>query len=897
VPVDAVSGVYIAKAVMDGTHEFAETEGASHIVFIVRDDARPADVVLQTSDTTWQAYNKYGGANLYCDGPIANTGAYANSCLGRATKVSYNRPFDTRGHSPQSFLFNADYPMIRFLEANGYNVKYWSGIDTDRRGADLTAAGLKPKTFISVGHDEYWSASQRTHVENARAAGVNLAFFSGNEVYWKTRWEASIDGTSTAHRTLVTYKETIDGAKTDPAVGPDGQPIWTGTWRDPRFAPHDGGRPENALIGTIWTVNNGTSAITVPASMAAMRLWRNTRVAALTAGEATLAPGSLGYEWGEDLDNGFRPAGLVRLSSTTVENVEKIVDFGATVGNGTATHHLTLYRHGSALVFGASTVQWAWGLDGEHDDNQFGPVSHTPDQAMRQATVNLLADMGAQPSTLRVGDGLFSASQTNDSAPPSSTITSPMSGTFESGSPVVISGTAGDLDGQVAGVEVSVDGGATWRAAQGRTAWSFNWVPSAAGSTTIRSRAVDDSGNLEEPGGGVTVSVVTCVYPCSSLFRPTQVPAVLSVDDSGDVELGVKFKSDIDGFITGVRYYRGPNNRTTPGFPHVGNLWAIDGTNLATAVFTNETATGWQEVTFAQPVAITANTVYVASYHAPVGGYSATSGYFAGSGVASPPLHALPSSIDPSTNGLYLYGQHAMPTNSFNATNYWVDVVFTPTLQDAIPPVISSIKATTIDSSKVTVTWLTDEDTKWRVDYGTDPNILTDTIPPPGTLSVTNDNFATQHEVTLTGLQSNTTYYYRIAATDRSANKTVAFAPTFTVPGPTLRDTASTDFAAGTRTGTYVSETADGEVILSPSVGSEFSGPTLPAGWVAVPWSQTGYSAIENGVLVVDGARVASCQTDANGACIPGETTTVTPSAVFTAPHSLDFSARFSGLR
>ena len=85
-------------------------------------------------------------------------------------------------------------------------------------------------------------------------------------------------------------------------------------------------------------------------------------------GVATLSPETLGYEWDEDLDNGARPAGLVHLSSTTVDGVEKIIDFGATIGIGTATHSLTLYRHASgALVFGAGTVQWSWGLDGTHD--------------------------------------------------------------------------------------------------------------------------------------------------------------------------------------------------------------------------------------------------------------------------------------------------------------------------------------------------------------------------------------------------------------------------------------------------------------------------------------------------------------------------------------------------
>src|SRR5439155_6406826 len=119
-------------------------------------------------------------------------------------------------------------------------------------------------------------------------------------------------------------------------------------------------------------------------------------------------------------------------------------------------------------------------------------------------------------------------------------------------------------------------------------------------------------------------------------------------------------------------------------------------------------------------------------------------------------------------------------------------------------------------------------------------------------------------------------------------------APSFTVPGPTLRDTTATDFAAGTPTNTYVSQTGDGEAILAPTKGSEFSGPSLPTGWIEVPWSSEGYSVIVNGVLMVDGARVASCVTAANGVCLPEDTTT-TPSAIYTAPHSLEFSANFSG--
>ena len=193
----AVSGIYFAKL------NRSDTGGSSQIFFIVRDDNRRADVIAQTSDTTWQAYNRYGGYSLYCAPAgvgLSNAGSeYANSCANRAAKVSYNRPFDTRDHDARSFIFNAEYPMVRWLEANGYDVKYWAGVDTDRRGADLVNTTLKPSVFVSMGHDEYWSGNQRTQIEAARGAGVNLAFFSGNEMFWKTRYEADTDGDGVPH--------------------------------------------------------------------------------------------------------------------------------------------------------------------------------------------------------------------------------------------------------------------------------------------------------------------------------------------------------------------------------------------------------------------------------------------------------------------------------------------------------------------------------------------------------------------------------------------------------------------------------------------------------------------------------------------------------------------------
>ena len=404
VPSNATSGIYFAKLVReDGT------PGTSHIVFVVRDDNGTSELLFQTSDTTWQAYNDYGGNSLYTGAPV-----------GRAYKVSYNRPFNTRGNQySRAWLFGAEYPMVRWIEANGYDVSYSTGVDSDRRGAEL----LEHAAFLSVGHDEYWSAAQRTNVEAARNAGIHLAFFSGNEVFWKTRWESSIDGSGTPYRTLVSYKETHANAKIDPLPN-----VWTGTWRDPRFSPPaDGGRPENNLTGTIFTMNCcRQDSIKVPEALGKLRFWRNTSVATLAPGQvATLAPGVIGYEADEALDNGFKPSGLVKLSSTTLNVGSYLLDHGSTYGSGTATHSLTEYRHSSgALVFGAGTIRWPWGLDVHHDFDAATPnVTTTPDIRMQQATVNLFADMGVQPATLQ--SGLVAATP----PPPTLTALSPSSAT------------------------------------------------------------------------------------------------------------------------------------------------------------------------------------------------------------------------------------------------------------------------------------------------------------------------------------------------------------------------------------------------------------------------------------------------------------------------------------
>jgi len=651
VPSTAVSGVYLALLHRN------DTGGESQIPFIVRNDASTSDVLYQTSDTTWQAYNNYGGDNLY-GGPTYDS-------PNRSLKVSYNRPFSTRGwEGGRDYLFANEYPMIRFLEHNGYDVSYFSGIDTARLGSLIT----KHKTFVTVGHDEYWSGEARANVTAARNAGVNLAFFSGNDNYWKTRWENSTDGSSTPYRTLVCYKETWANSKIDPSAQ------WTGTWRDPRFSPpSDGGNPENALGGTLYMSNNTDLPIQVNTTEGRMRIWRGTTLSTLAAGQTvSLSAHTVGYESNEDLDNGFRPAGLIDMSTTTGSTPQRLQDFGTLTLPGTTTHHITLYKAPSgALVFSAGTIQWAWGLDDDHDGG-----ASTIDPRMQQATVNLLADMSAQPLTIITG--LSASPASSDHTAPTSTVTTPTAGqTVPNGTVITATGSATDAGGGVVGgVEVSADGGSTWHPAIGRASWSYTFVSHGSGALAIRSRATDDSGNTETPGAGVTINQ-TC--PCS-LFG-NAVPGTTDAGDVSNTELGVRFTPTVSGFVNGIRFYKSTSNTG----PHTGTLWSSTGTALATGTFSGETATGWQSLTFTTPVAVTAGTTYVASYLAPHGGYSADSSFFTVADWRAGPLTAL-RAIGTSLNGVYKDGG-GFPAASFGDANYYVDVNFSTSSQ--VPPTVS----------------------------------------------------------------------------------------------------------------------------------------------------------------------------------------------------------------
>jgi len=314
IPTNWVSGIYLVKLIA-GT-----SKGESLASFVVRDDARVADFILSTTKNTSQAYNNWGGKSLYEFNSLNGAKAFA---------VSFNRPETDNGGMGQHV--NWELSMIRFMEREGYDIKYISNEDMHKTPGILNNA----KAYLSVGHDEYWSYEMRQSAQVAQAAGIHSAFLASNTCYWQVRFGP--DSRGVANRVMTSYKE--QALTQDPIAD---KKLVTTNWRTIPVSGDPVAQPENALMGVMYHGDPVNGALV--ADDVSHWLFSGTGI---TKGQSLA--GLLGYETDARFNNGFEPARLRSIfASPDPYGTSSVVSF---------------IKDSGAFVLGAGTMQWSWGVD------------------------------------------------------------------------------------------------------------------------------------------------------------------------------------------------------------------------------------------------------------------------------------------------------------------------------------------------------------------------------------------------------------------------------------------------------------------------------------------------------------------------------------------------------
>jgi hypothetical protein len=218
----------------------AETGPQRYVPITVRSASTGGKVVIKNSTETWQAYNTWGGYNLY-NGP-AGSSDYNN----RALAVSLDRPYDQSG--AYYFLWH-EQKLISVAEQLGLPLAYTTSMDIATSPGLLTGASA----LFCLGHDEYWTPEERTYVTAARDAGVNVAFLGANTCFRRTRLDSTRLG---ANRLILCYKTSYTR---DPMYGKNNALV-TSDYREP---PNPD--PESPLMPPTWSPPRIPGSMPVPA--------------------------------------------------------------------------------------------------------------------------------------------------------------------------------------------------------------------------------------------------------------------------------------------------------------------------------------------------------------------------------------------------------------------------------------------------------------------------------------------------------------------------------------------------------------------------------------------------------------------------------------------------------
>jgi hypothetical protein len=357
IPGDWPSGVYLGR-LSTLVDEDLEPYWQNYVIFIVRDD-RPADILLQCSDNTWQAYNRWPSNYSVYTHPRGGQGPWAD--------VSFDRPYSRESQytgivndpltSGAGEFLPFEFPLAYWLEQHGYDVTYCSN-----SGMLTPDRGLKCKAFISVGHDEYWDIRQFRSVERLRDEGVNLLFLSGNAVCWVTPFRESADG----RPNRIIFRG-----------GPYGADNGYAKRREKEHGPFpEHGPDEGLLMGArnVEPVNGAGDWIILKPEhwiFAGTGVKKGDRI-----------PGLIGWEYHGD------PA-------TEIPGLEVVAGGTAWVGGVTPQKWTSTVYPGPKgnFVFNASTIFWAQGLSmppGHTLPWSHWTRPHGPDERVQQITHNLL---------------------------------------------------------------------------------------------------------------------------------------------------------------------------------------------------------------------------------------------------------------------------------------------------------------------------------------------------------------------------------------------------------------------------------------------------------------------------------------------------------------------------
>jgi len=315
----------------------------------VRSASTAGKVVLKSCVSTWQAYNTWGGYDLY-KGPGQS---YGN----RSLAVSLDRPYDLNG---ADMFLTYERNLVKLAESLGLPLAYATGMDIAANPNLLNGASA----FISGGHDEYWTPAERANVTAARDAGVNLAFLGANAMFRRIRLDA--DG-----RLVICYKTSYTQ---DPEFGKDNTLV-TSDWREPPVPD-----PESSLIGTIYEGYPANAAYQV----AAPDSW-------LFAGTGVPEGARFANLVGVEYDR-VNPAYPVPRPIQVLSHSPLVCQGNRSFGDS------AYYTHsGGAGVFNSGTMRWVEAIYGDRPHG----ISARTSAFVKQVTTNLFRGFADGPAASR----------------------------------------------------------------------------------------------------------------------------------------------------------------------------------------------------------------------------------------------------------------------------------------------------------------------------------------------------------------------------------------------------------------------------------------------------------------------------------------------------------------